>query len=210
MSTYKDKPVASDILANSQGDIQGNFEFLQATLGKDHQIVFNDTNATTAEGRHNSVGFIDKGVQAFPIDGLTAFSYATGGQVFFINSAAGPYQITNSVSTAGAQALFGTNTAYPTGGPVATTLGGWSFLPGGLILQYGSIKTLGAHTPVLFPIVFPSGLTPYSIQLTSYAISAGDNQACSVDSGTDSASGFTINSSSSGNITFFYWSAIGK
>lgn len=47
---------------------------------------------------------------------------------------------------------FGTFTNYPPA--VANQNGGWTFLPGGLIMQYGSMVTTGIDTNVVFPIPF--------------------------------------------------------
>lgn len=54
--TFQDIPLAGDLLSVSQADLKGNFDYLQATLNKDHQIVFGNTNATTFEGHHTKVG----------------------------------------------------------------------------------------------------------------------------------------------------------
>jgi hypothetical protein len=68
------------------------------------------------------------------------------------------YQLTQSVSASTAR--FGNSTAY-----VANHTGGWTFLPGGLIMQYG-IRTamIGGANTITFPLVFPTAV--FSIQIT--------------------------------------------
>lgn len=199
MSTYKDKPAASDILATSQGDIQGNFEFLQSVFNKDHQIVFNDTNSTTAEGRHRSVGLIDGGVQAFPTDGLTGFVYATGGELYYRNSAAGPFQLTNSQtgSNFGGNATIG-NSSHS----------GWTFLPGGLILNYGVVANpTGSSTAITFAQNFPTRIM--NIMVSPQRSNTDDKVVAIANSPGPSQSGFTITYSSSDLPKGIYWMAIG-
>lgn len=53
--TLQNKPDPGDFLTVSQGDLKQNVQYFQATLNKDHQVVFGDTNASTFEGRHRQV-----------------------------------------------------------------------------------------------------------------------------------------------------------
>jgi hypothetical protein len=64
--TFQDKPLATDILSQSQSDLRQNFDYEQAAFGKDHQTVFGNTNATTFEGRHLQVSLPDWSVVSSP------------------------------------------------------------------------------------------------------------------------------------------------
>lgn len=80
------------------------------------------------------------------------------------------YQLTKSI--AARTAIFANNTAYPGAG--ANTLGGWTFLPGGLILQYGSVLP-GQSSPQTgttnFPVPFSS--IPFIVMPTGVSRNAG-------------------------------------
>jgi hypothetical protein len=149
--TFQDKPLAADLLSNSQADLKGNFDYLQGALGglggtaKDHQIVFGNTNVTTSEGRHNSVGLIDHGVQSFPSDGLDSFWYSTGGNTFWRNSSVGPVQMTNATVPSAAA-------------------NGYTFLPGGILLQWGNFTGSSSPITISYPIGFT---TAYQVVVTS-------------------------------------------
>lgn len=79
------------------------------------------------------------------------------------------YQLTRCINNNTQFNLFGVNTVgyTPAVAPVTSQNGGWTFLPGGLLLQYGfcNITPAGA---ALFTVVFPIEFTvnPYSITLS--------------------------------------------
>ena len=95
---FKDKPDAADLLSNSQSDLKGNFEYVQGALGKDHQVVFGDTDTgTTFGGRHKQVSLNNRGsAVAHPADGTSSFFYDNGGNTFWRNASVGPVQMTNA------------------------------------------------------------------------------------------------------------------
>jgi hypothetical protein len=98
-------------------------------------------------------------------------------------------------------ATFSTNTVY------ATDLnGGWTFLPGKMLLQYGYFDP-NTIIAITFPINFSAA--PYSIQLTG---EAGNSTAfrANIRLGTLTASGFTFEGSINSNFTPVFWTAIGK
>lgn len=104
-------------------------------------------------------------------------------QVFYTAGANGTeYQITRSI-----QGSFSAFSANP----------GWTFLPGGLLLQYG----LSAANPVVFPTAFTS--TPFSIQITR---NSSSGLTTSLPVVTVSNTQFTTNNAPG----FFFWMAIGK
>ena len=116
------------------------------------------------------------------------------------DGATNAYQLTNIVS--GNEATFGTNTNYS-----GTLDGGWSFLPGGLIIQYGSGTSSSSSTTVTFPIAFPSGNPPFSITVTPERNAAS---ASAVDASTIPTSSQFIFKSNTSSSRKFYWVAIGN
>ena len=100
------------------------------------------------------------------------------------------------------QAEFSVNTVNY----VANLTGGWTFLPGKMLLQYGSFDP-NTITAITFPIAFSA--VPYSLQLTGEAGNSTSFRA-NISQGTLTASGFTFEGSISNNFTPVYWTAIGK
>ena len=115
------------------------------------------------------------------------------------------YQLTRTISASFAN--FGTNLSYGTPPATFTQKGGWVFLPGGLLLQYGFYgKTggLGASGTIQFPIAFTS--PPFSITTALNRTSSGNQEMTINTVGTNS---FTFLSSSSAS-DGIYWQAIGN
>ena len=97
--------------------------------------------------------------------------------------------------------IFGTNTNYPPA--IVNQVGGWTFLPGGLLFQYGTMKSTGAVTTVVFPRAFS---TVYSIS----AMRAQNNSSNTSNGYTVlSNTGFDFNANSDSVGIQFRWMAIG-
>lgn len=138
----------------------------------------------------------------------------TGGtdtQLFYSPDASGnEYQMTRAI-TASFTATFGQFAVD--GAPPAGTIStfGWTFLPGGLMLQYGTITGLGvsnlpASRTVNFPVAFTN--TPYSINITVRRDNAADADSSISRTVPPTTTGFTyvIDSSTADAL---YWQAIG-
>jgi hypothetical protein len=162
-NTFTDNPQAGHTLATDQPNIEANFLYLANTLGTsnsnngDHQISIGGTDAVTFEGRHRQVCFNNRHGSAPTVagigDGTNALLYADNGNVFFGSvTGAGAFQLTtyNSGANFGGHATIG-----------GSINAGWTFLPGGLILQYGTVQSPGGGGTVQFPIAFPNA--PLSI-----------------------------------------------
>lgn len=76
-------------------------------------------------------------------------------------TAAEVYQLTRTI--AASNALFGVRTQNYNG-VGANFFGGWTFLPGGLLMQYGEVNVASTNLAIPFPVTF--NLTPFSIQVT--------------------------------------------
>jgi len=115
------------------------------------------------------------------------------------------YQLTRTITADIAE--FGTNTNYS-----GTLNGGWTFLPGGLVLQYGLAVSSGTSNPntiVTLPIAMTNNV--YSVTCTIlttadsrffvsvYDVSTNQFRAVTRDSSGSKTSGIT-----------FYWQVIGK
>lgn len=205
--TYSSLPNSGQSLGQTRDGIRTNFNLIRSTVDQNH-VDFDLANA----GKHTCVQIpVLAAIPANPIPpgGLVAgeatiYAKTSGGesQLFATPDASGnEYQM--SAFRTGDYASFGNYTNYAP--PVANQNGGWTFLPGGLILQYGEMKSTGATTPVVFPIAFSS--PPYAVTATR-AQSSSANSAYGIP--TTSATGFNFASTSSAIGIIFQWTAIGK
>ncbi len=123
------------------------------------------------------------------------------------------YQLTRTITAQSAK--FGTNTNYQVGPP--NLFGGWTFLPGGLVMQYGSFglfsneaANFGNGGTITFP--FPFNNIPFSIQVTLLCKAGGTatTRTISVEY-FPSPSNFlwNLDSNSSGSYVGLMWTAIG-
>jgi hypothetical protein len=131
------------------------------------------------------------------------------------------YQLTRTINNNTQFALFGQNVIgyTPPVGDVTSQNGGWTFLPGGLLLQYGFCNILmagsGSVFDVVFPIPFSVGVNPYSITTSVTRISlAVPMPVVAIIDGTVSPTGFQANINRISGTTTPYsnsiaWMAIG-
>jgi hypothetical protein len=186
-------------------NLQNNFSQADTTFGLNH---YQFSNQTANNGKHK---FVEMVAQAKPtiLAGEGALYTKTASSItnLFYTADAGGKQYQMTRANDGNFATFATDTAYTT---PSSTLGGWTFLPGNLLLQYGFI--IPTHTPgtttVTFPIAFNN--PPYSVQITAKVSSSGssDDQTAAIRSVT--AASFLASTSSSGTVTGFWWIAIGN
>jgi len=190
-------------------NIQNNFSQLNITFGKNH-VPFDDT--TTNNGKHK---FVEMPVQLLPA-GLTANegtvytkTIGTASQLFYTPDNTGnEYQLTRTITAS--FALFSNNNVYS-----GTLTGGWTFLPGGLLLQYGiaPVAAQGTATTIIFPIDFTS--TAFSITIGSIAFQGTNGNSPEannqfVKDGSVTNHQFEVINSSSSSARKIYWQAIGK
>jgi len=164
MSTYLSIPNPGDILGSqSQPQLKANFDYLASTLGKDHQISIGDLSTTSFEGRHIQVSFNNRATNNVPMpgDGTNALLWSNAGNLYIRqNSSFLGAQFTGPVpANATGFARFGTDTLI-----VANQDGGWCFLSGGLIFQYGFFTVTATSGTTDFPIPFTIG--PFSVVIT--------------------------------------------
>ncbi len=120
------------------------------------------------------------------------------------------YQLTRTVTAS--FATFGNNINNYTGSNTALT-GGWSFLPGGLLLQYGRAdygSSLPVSGTITYPVRFDVGAFSIQMTLTSNNGTPGNATVSRRGDGPSSFAWESNSSSSNNNYDGFYWVAIGK
>lgn len=184
------QPENGQSLGASKVPIRDNFTAIVADLAVNH-IGINLAD----QGKHN---FVEMPVRTTPTilaseGAIYTRTQESQSQLCYTNDATGNQYPLTRIGTVGEFASFG------------TTPDGWVFLPGRILLQYGSVATPGTSGTITLPRVFSS--TNYIIQLTLQRSSAG--QTAVVDNGTPpTTTDFNYRNSSAGS-DFLFWIAIG-
>lgn len=207
MSFTPNLPATGQSLGFTKTPIKDNFAVIRSTIATNHYDV-NDPLA----GKHKFSVYPSQGTDPVTTTTEAAIYTKTLGQVnavFRSQDSAGAggkvYQLTRAID--GSFASFGTNNAYGTPPATFTQTGGWTFLPGGLLLQYGfygKAGSLGSSGTIQFPIPFTN--PPFST-VASLKRSSSGNQAYSISS-TPTTTQFQFLSESSGS-DGIYWYAVG-
>jgi len=201
--TYSNTPNTGDTLGSTRVPINTNFSLIQAGISQDHNAL--GTGAGVA-GKHTVIHLAEQATEGQTTATESALYTKSGGNGdIFARSPNhvdvlpnGEYQLTSfsdaNIASFGESILVGLNTS------------GWTFLPGGLLLQYGNEAFLAAVThTITFPVPFKVGTKPYSITL-----------------GNSSSGGQVIGGAFTTNVSFdlqntvsnlaanIYWMAIGK
>ncbi len=201
----RDIPFATHNPSSDQPIMQTNTNSEDSIWTVDH-FGFNDNDGGThKQTRIHTQAAIPGGLIA---NQGTLYTKASGeSTLFYTPGTSGlEYQMTRT-STANF-ALFGQFLPYGTPPAGFTQSGGWTFLPGNLIFQYGFYGKAGA-TGTSGTIQLPFTLTfpPLSIQMTLYRANA--NETAVLNSGTPpTTTAFSFKASSAGS-DGIYWSAIG-
>jgi hypothetical protein len=198
--TYVLFPNSSQSLGQTQAGIKNNFSLIQTTIDQNHI----DLNLA-GKGKHTVIQMPVLGsipVNPVPPGGLVAgdatlYSKTTNAtsNFFFSPDASGnEYQLTRGITASFAN--FGAATK------------GWTFLPGGLLLQYGLQNAIHS-VPIVFPIPFTN--PPFNIQITA---SIPGQTRSTVYADTSSItntqfSAWTLDSSGNSTSTGISWIAIG-
>jgi hypothetical protein len=195
-------PTGSVPLNQDYLNLQTNFTQINTQFEVDH-VPLTSTSGSPPNGYHEAIHLVPVSTPTSnppnnqPINGYTA---TTGyGQLFDAT-------INDGINTD--QALF-----FLTGGnrlmqltrnfvPVAAA-SGYTFLPGGLILQWATPSGLvKGSNPLTFPLEFPNAC--YNIQLTPIRIATTDIETLYVITGSVTKIGFTLNNTSTSIPTAFY------
>ena len=209
MSSFQPSvPSGMVFLDQDYANIQQNFAALDTYFGANH-VPFSVSALGTPSGYHTEINMVpfstvtSNGPNNQPV---AAPSATPGfGQIFSA-------QINDGIGSAD-EALYylsggGKLTQLTRNFAPATTANGYTFLPGGLILQYGSstaVKSSGSTT-ITFPIPFPVAV--YSVQCT---VVTSDNSTIRFSILNNSAlDKFITTQTSTSKFTNLYWTAIGK
>jgi hypothetical protein len=191
-------PISGDSLGSTRDRIRVNFEQIFNVNGINH-VNFN----TADKGKHKFLQMPEQTSAPTTSTNEGGFYVKEAGStanLFFRSEGNGSeYRIT-SVSDANIS-TFGTNATY-----IDDHAGGWSFLPGGLILQYGRRTSPGSSGTVTFPRPFPSGNAPFSIVVTNERSSA---RSANINNSSLSSTSFNYFMETSGSIAL-NWYAIGN
>ena len=204
-------PVAGNNPAVDQPSMTINTNSIDTLIGIDHYSFNQSLGGLHKQVEMPVLGSIPAGLLASTGNLYTKSS--TGSQLYYSPDTTGnEYQLTRSISAS--FSLFGANTNnYNASG--ANFNGGWTFLPGGLLMQYGlynpgSLPSSPATIP--FPVTFSS--IPYLVTVSLVCKVAGTNSShtVSVVTGTVSTSQFqwNLDGGSTSNYTGIYWTAVGK
>ena len=174
-------PLATDLISSSQSQIKTNFSQLDAQFGVDH-TAFSVGGATA--GLHKQVSLptvlaVDP-VVAGTASAIYAKAVAGVAQAFFANSAS-VKQLTGDVTAAA---------------------NGSTYLPGGIILKWGSAGTIGA--PVSFVGAFPNACFGVNVTSTDLAYTG------SFHVNPITAANFTVTRTSGSGATGYYYIAVGN
>lgn len=173
-------PAAGNNPSSDQPLMQTNTNSINSLINVDHY-----TFGTGKDGKHLQVQL--PALLATPTVGVlgetTVYSQsvtrgaATSTELFITpdaNVANNTYQLTQTILAS--QTQFGIYNAYTSGVSGVVTTGGWTFLPGGLILQYGTVTPPknGSFT-VNLPIPFATTNMVMTISIHRNSGSGGDN-----------------------------------
>ena len=144
-------PNPGDTLAGSQPQIRGNFSEINTDFARNHVAL---TDATVANrGKHNVV--------EFNIQAADPVLIATEGELYTKSVAATPQMFWKRFGGTAVQ-MTATDPAITV---VPGIIKGRTFLPGGLLLQYGNqVIVHGVVTTITYQTDFSA--PPYSLQLT--------------------------------------------
>lgn len=201
MTYTRDIPITGDSLGGTRDRIRTNFQQIDTVLAVNH-VAFN----SLGEGKHKFLQMPEQ---------VSAPTTATNEGGFYTKVGTNPaetnlfyrgesngfeYQLTKAISASTSSFSTISQTLSSANG-----FGGWTFLPGNLILQYGFFNP-NTSTTVKFPISFNA--IPYSVQLT---LSSDNNSTfrVGISTGTLTASQFIFEGSVSSHSNPIYFLAIG-
>lgn len=204
LNYFTNIPFASNDPSIDQPNMQTNTNSISAWVDVDH---YGFKDASNLGGLHtqvtmptlaglpvrllsNSGILYTKSLAVYPPDPQTSNNlFYTAG------TSTKEYQLTRCINNNTQFNLFGVNTvgyAAPTA-PVTSLNGGWTFLPGGLLLQYGFCNYAPTSTGLTLNVVFPIEFTfnPYSITTSVTRISTGAVPTIAIRDGSVTTTGFT-------------------
>lgn len=194
-------PMAPDLLSVSQSDLLVNFQQANTRFGYDHyEFDFAggaaapyDVAVAADKGKHRQLTCVrvSADIGNAGVDELALYNKndAGGNQEWFMRRQSG-----------------GTIIQMTAGDPVNANPG-VTFLPGGLLLKFGTVNASNG-TIIVFPATPAFSATPHSVVVTPVRINGSGRSFCNVRNGTLSTAQFQINyvdqSNNSSNGDVFY------
>jgi len=193
MSFNPNIPTGGQTISSTTVPIQTNFSIANTAFGVDHTPFITVTN----QGQHQKVSLVQQA--ADPAALATApILYAKSTTSNTVNNDIYFRRASND----GSSIVQLTTTKV---NPLASTNGS-SFLPGGVMIQWGQTSFVGSSNPTItFPTAFPNN--PFSVQITINNSNGTVPNAWRITS--LSPSGFVANVQVTGATTM-YWMAIGN
>lgn len=193
-------PQSGQTLGNTHVPIQTNFSIITTAQSVNHE-AYDNAN----QGKHKFLQMPEQGSAPSTAanEGGLYTKGSSGTNVFFRSESNGQeYKLTAVDDTEFAE--FGTNTLYDA--TPQNQYGGWTFLPGGLILMYGLAENVASgNGTIRFPKSF--SLVPYSIQLT-FKTNGTDDRVIYVRNIAQAPNEMYVRNTS-GTQRDVYWTAIG-
>lgn len=195
---YQAVPNSGQSLGQTRDQIRNNIAALKTSLAVNHVDL---DLANTGKHKYVVMPITTPTLPGAASEGVIYTKAGPNGTDIYYSADNGnkEYQITRVKDSSFTK--FGTSSALPS----ANGNGGWTFLPGGLLLQYGSFNP-NTSTTVQFPISFTS--TPFSVTLTGSADNNSTFRA-GVSTGTLTNTQFIFEGSISSHWNPIYFVAIG-
>jgi len=147
MTFDSSKPQPGIILSSGRVVTQANFAGVETYIARDHVSL--DANSADS-GKHKALRLTEQAAPATLVNEMGLYAKDTGTQPdLFVR-----------------RELSGTEIQMTTGDPLKAA-NGYSFLPGGLVIQWGKMPSVSKHgTALTFPKEFTT--TCYSLTLTTF------------------------------------------
>ena len=191
-------PQTGQSLGQTQSAVNTNFGIIR-TVQKVNHVDYDAAD----QGKHNFLQMPNQAsAPATAINELGAYAKSSTGSNLFLRSenSGSEYKMTAFDDTK--FTLFATNTIY--NAVPQNSFGGWTFLPGGLLLQYGHATITGTKI-ISYPKAF--SLAPYSIQLTEQT--DGSSEEVILNNSTPPTTTEMTVKNNVGSARLVYWVAIG-
>ncbi len=197
-------PNIGNTLGGTRDQIRTNFTLLKTTIDQNHIDMDGSFPGKHIMSQYNTASF--PGVGGLVAGDATVYGKSVSGvsQVFFSpDNSAQEYQLTLAKSSEFTK--FATNAPPYQASPAMS--GGWTFLPGGLILQYGlaEISNGGGNNTIPFPFTFPTSV--FSVVNTGITTSSSINTTLIVSVAVNQ---FIVKNTASSSVVSMYWMAIGN
>lgn len=182
-------------LGNSKPQVRGNFDYINTAFAINH-IAFNSAGV----GKHKFL--------QMPEQGSIPTTIANEGGVYAADKGGFTNLFWKQESGGGDSSKNQGESIQLTNITPSNSTPGRSFLPGGMLIQWGSVTTSGngSNTPVTYNVPFDA--IAYNVQLT-FAQTVNTIATLSVRTSNYTNAGFEIHQSGAGNFLVFYL-AIGK